>query len=134
MDKTIQRVEINTNYGTSIFCPFCGQKVSNTEAGESGEEWVSPCPHTLFVAHDEGFEYRSERFNNQLGLPKDNDDIELPEKGIDGLTDLAAADCPLAFLLFLSALAFLTLRFFIRGDNSPPLLIGSMLRENFFSE
>ncbi len=106
MDKTIQRVEINTNYGTSIFCPFCGQKVSNTEAGESGEEWVSPCPHTLFVAHDEGFEYRSERFNAQLGLPEDGDEIELPEKGIDGLTDQTAFDDAVKFAAYVGPPSF----------------------------
>jgi hypothetical protein len=100
MGKIIQRVEINTNYGTSVFCPYCGQKVSDTEAGEAGEEWVIPCPHTLFVAHDEGFEYRSERFNAQLGLPEDDDDIVLPEKGIDGLTDQASFDDAVKFAAY----------------------------------
>jgi hypothetical protein len=48
----------------------------------------------LFIAHDEGFEYRSPRFDENLGLINVTDeDIDLPEKGIDGLTDeVAMAD------------------------------------------
>ena len=65
-----------------------------------------PCPHTLFVAHDEGFEYRSERFNNQLGLPEGDDDIELPIKGIDGLTDQAAADGAVKFAAYVGPPSF----------------------------
>ncbi len=106
MDTKIQRIEITTNYSTSIHCPFCGQKVSDVEAGEAGEAWVKPCPHTLFIAHDEGFEYRSERFNAQLGLPDDDDDIELPEKGIDGLTDQADFDDGIKFAAYVGAPSF----------------------------
>jgi hypothetical protein len=106
MGKNIQRVEITSNYGTSIFCPFCGQKVSNTEAGDAGEEWVNPCAHTLFVAHDEAFEYRSERFNVQLNLPEDGDDIELPDKGIDGLTDQASFNDAIKFAAYVGPPSF----------------------------
>lgn len=86
MKKRIQRVELNKYYDVSIYCPFCGQKVVDMEA--QGDEMTLPCPHTIFIANDEGFEYRSELFDKSLGLVGvDNDKIQLPESGIDGLTD-----------------------------------------------
>jgi len=87
--KQIQRVELNEFYNVSIFCPFCGQKVINHDSSTVGDEdMVAPCRHTLFVANDEGFEYRSNLFNENVGLAGvDDDDIEVPEDGIDGLTD-----------------------------------------------
>jgi hypothetical protein len=91
----IQRVELKAFYHVSIYCPFCGAKVIDMEAADSGEEvHTNPCQHTLFIAHDEGFEYRSPRFDENLGLVNvTNEDIDLSEKGIDGLTDeLAVAD------------------------------------------
>jgi hypothetical protein len=100
MGKKIQRVELTTHYSISIYCPFCGQRVSDVEAGEAGGDWVKPCIHTLFVGHDEGFEYRSERFNAQLVLPKDDDEINLSNKGIDGLTDQTAFDDAVKFAAY----------------------------------
>jgi hypothetical protein len=91
----IQRVELNKFYYASIYCPFCGARVVDMEAAASGEAvHTNPCRHTLFIAHDEGLEYRSPRFDENLGLVNVTDeDIDLPEKGIDGLTDeVAMAD------------------------------------------
>ena len=85
MKNTIQRVELTKYYAVSIFLSFCGQTFLITELYR-GEEYLNPCKHTLFVAHDEGFEYRDQIFNDNLNLPK-NDDIELDEEGYDGLTD-----------------------------------------------
>ena len=63
-------------------------KVANEE---QEEEMVNPCIHTLFMAHDEGFEYRSERFDSDRGIAGIADEnVELPEKGYDGLTDQVA--------------------------------------------
>ena len=88
---SIQRVELNTFYWVSIFCPFCGQKVVGFE--ESEEVHTNPCDHTLFVAHDLGFEYRSHRFNENLGITDVGDDDVLEQfdeniAGYDGITDL----------------------------------------------
>ena len=99
MKNKIQRVEITTNYHTSIYCPFCGSKVLNFDAGDSGEEHVNPCTHTLFVAHDEAFEYRSSAFNAQLGLSEDDDNIDLAE-GIDSLTDQCVFDDAVKFAAY----------------------------------
>jgi len=53
---SIQRVELNTFYYVSIYCPFCGAKVVDMEAAASGEEvHTSPCRHTLFEKGIDGF-------------------------------------------------------------------------------
>jgi hypothetical protein len=87
---TIQRFELNAFYHHSVFCPFCGQKVVDQEAAHEGvEDFTSPCEHTLFIAHDEGFEYRSPRFDEDLGIEGvDYFDDDFPEHdGLDTLTD-----------------------------------------------
>lgn len=87
-ENRIQRVELNHAYDSPIHCPFCGACVVDTEAAADGGEATNPCPHTLFICHDEGFEYRSQRFDENLGLVGvDDDEVEVPEKGYDGLTD-----------------------------------------------
>ena len=101
MKKTIQRVELTKYYDVSIFCPFCGENVLNYKAAHQGEEYLKPCKHTLFVAHDEGFEYRSEIFNDNLNLPKKDDDIELDEEGYDGLTDKVNIDDSIKFASYI---------------------------------
>jgi hypothetical protein len=89
--EKIQKVELNIFYDISLFCPFCGTKVVDVQAGELGGNPINPCSHTLFIVTDEGVEFRSERFNENLGLTDiDDDDIELPERGWDGLTDQVA--------------------------------------------
>lgn len=88
MMKTIQRVELLKHYDASIHCPFCGAKVVNMEEGTKPEDMCVPCPHTLFVANDEGFEYRSKRFDDDVGIADVPDaEVEFPEGGCDELTD-----------------------------------------------
>ena len=82
MSKKIQRVELNTFYNASVHCPFCGKKVVANEEEVSAAERIHPCRHTVFVACDEGFEYRSPLFDEKLGLVNVADeDIDLPETG-----------------------------------------------------
>jgi len=77
-----------------VVCPFCGC-MTYPGNGEEAEEWIFDpatcvCEHTLFVATDEGFEYRSTRFNEHMGLPDNQEPrAELPEDneyGFDGFT------------------------------------------------
>ncbi len=89
MSKTIQRVELNTFYYVPIHCPFCGTRVANYDGDEPE---LSPCEHTLFIAHDVDFEYRSSRFDENLKLVGvDNDDVadQFGDdwEGIDDLTN-----------------------------------------------
>ncbi|PKO70697.1 MAG: hypothetical protein CVU22_00935 [Betaproteobacteria bacterium HGW-Betaproteobacteria-16] len=95
MRKSIQRVERTKHYDLAICCAYCGTKV--VTAGDE-DLAVHPCPHTLFVAHDEGFEYISPLAAEQLrqrgltvefgedGFVQINaNDGEVP--GTDALTD-----------------------------------------------
>jgi hypothetical protein len=106
MVAKIQRVELNTFYDASIFCPFCGTKIIDyDDAHPKGVN--SPCPHTLFVAHDEGFEFRSPRLDDCLGiLGVDNDDLLITEDGIDGLTDQIGIIDAVKFAAYVSAPGF----------------------------
>ena len=82
----IQRVELDAD--VSIYCPFCGRLVVDNSDREDLSNYLKPCKHTLFFAHDEGFEYRSAEFDANLGIEKIEDEaIDLPEGGYDGLTD-----------------------------------------------
>lgn len=107
----IQRVEINKANESNIHCPFCGTLVldneklyggDNTEMNDISEVFTQ-CVHTLFLAHDEGFEFRSGRYNAQksiVGL--ENDAIQFSEdfEGWDMYTnDLEIADS-IKFALF----------------------------------
>jgi hypothetical protein len=52
-------------YYLPIHCGFCGQLVIPHE--ETLEEsQLNPCKHTLFIAHSEGYEFLSERVQEQL--------------------------------------------------------------------
>ena len=106
MAKKIQRVELTTFYYVPIHCPFCGAKVTDDPGGSAGENWVTPCAHTPFVGHDEAFEYRCARFNKALGLPENDEDIELPETGIDGLTDSVDIDDAVKFAAYVGPPSF----------------------------
>lgn len=83
--KKIQRVELNKFYDADVHCLFCGQKVIDYQDMDNP---TRPCAHTLFVANDEGFEYRSERFDQivrEQNIPdEESDDFE----GRDTMTDM----------------------------------------------
>lgn len=81
----IQRIELDYN-GLPVHCPVCGQRV--VTGGEVDEPEVDPCEHTLFVAHDEGFEYRSKKFDRLKDIEDiDSADIDVGNEGYDGYTD-----------------------------------------------
>ena len=98
--KTIQRVEINKFYDSPIHCPFCGSCVVHFGDG-SEEPRLHACPHTLFIAHDTSFEYRSERFDKHLSISGvHNDDIDLGDAGIDAFTDRVGLADAVKFALY----------------------------------
>ena len=90
MSSFIQRTELKTVYNTPVHCPFCGTRVMGADAED--ETRITACPHTLFIAHDTAFEYRSERLDNNLELSALSE-LEIEQKwsahrnGIDGFTD-----------------------------------------------
>lgn len=90
MHSAIQRTELKTYYYTPVHCPFCGVRVMGADPVD--ETLITACPHTLFIAHDTAFEYRSSRFDDNLDLAGLSDqEVEQrwlgKEGGIDGFTN-----------------------------------------------
>jgi len=82
--KKAQRIEYCDGEVQELHCPFCGQLVKPAE----GEMEFTPCAHTLFIAHDEGIEYRSPLFDLRMDIEGvDPDDLDLGEESIDSWTD-----------------------------------------------
>ena len=89
MADKIQRVELDC-YDVPIFCIFCGQEVVGDSNEKKPKDIISPCSHTLFITTDEGFEYRSKRFNAITGLKDDDDNFnpDIGDHNFDSFTDL----------------------------------------------
>lgn len=90
MKHAIQRTELKTFYYTPVHCPFCGTRVMGADPED--ETRITACQHTLFIAHDTAFEYRSERLNQNLNLNGLNErEVEArwlaEDGGIDGFTN-----------------------------------------------
>lgn len=84
----MQRVELRVFYDIELHCPFCGQKVMNY-GYDGSEPGVMTCQHTVFLASDEGFEYRSSEFNEYFGLNEEAEVVvsDLGFEHIDAMTD-----------------------------------------------
>jgi len=79
----IQSVELSLDQ--AIHCPFCGGLVLPALDAELA---LNPCAHTLFIATNEGFEFRAPRFDENLKIVGvDNDDVDTEEVGLGVLTD-----------------------------------------------
>ncbi len=99
---SIQRVEISDT-DVSLHCPFCG-KVAYRPTGKQVTKY---CAHTLFVAHDEGFEYRAPAFDKAMGISGvSNDDIKLGKNGYDGFTDRLKMPTAVKFASYQGAPSF----------------------------
>lgn len=90
MTHTIQRTEIKTFYYTPVHCPFCGTRVMGADPLD--ETRITACPHTLFIAHDTAFEYRSARFDHNVDIHGlSEQEVEerwsRAEGGVDGFTN-----------------------------------------------
>ena len=86
MSKNYTKIKIqeSNDYESDVLCPFCSQKVLNMNGFE-----ISPCEHTLFIAHDEGFEFCDERTKKNLNIPLTDDPFDYVENydsGIDEMT------------------------------------------------
>lgn len=83
--------KIEQIWPTKVFCPFCNQQIQSID-DEEGNYDYKICEHTIFIAHDEGFEFRTDEVNKLLKInPKtDGLEIEVPDgiPGFDGFTDL----------------------------------------------
>lgn len=72
MDK-IEVIEID-HYVESIECPICSETVAILP--QDDEAILTPCDHTLFVATDYGYEYASDKYNDHVGVLRENDDFD----------------------------------------------------------
>lgn len=83
--------KIELIWPTKVVCPFCNQLIQTIDEVEGFSEYKL-CEHVIYLAHDEGFEFRSDEVNKQLKIdPKEqNMDIEFPDEvsGYDDWTDL----------------------------------------------
>jgi len=94
--QRLQRFERVVACDRPIYCIYCGQKVEDTT---ESPPTVTPCKHTLFVAHDEGYEFLADRVIDQLRA-KGFDvnakggcfEIGPPRTGARGLTPDALTD------------------------------------------
>ena len=77
-------VEERSNYCSNVHCPFCGKLIVDVERGED----VNPCEHTLFVAHDEGFEFCDSRTKENLGIQPDQDVDEYIQSSNESLDEI----------------------------------------------
>jgi hypothetical protein len=65
MKKAMQIHTRSNFYHLPIHCGFCGQLVIPPEEALEDTQ-IDPCKHTLFIAHSEGYEFLSERVQEQL--------------------------------------------------------------------
>ena len=84
-NNEIQKIEVDS--GTPILCPICNHCVldENLEATS-----LSPCSHTIFIATDEGIEYKTSLFENNLkdlGISIEPDAMFELDESWDSLTD-----------------------------------------------
>ncbi|TIC80313.1 hypothetical protein [Crenobacter intestini] len=92
-----------------LHCPCCGARVLDVTA--PGQPQLTPCPHTLYIASDEGFEYigpQARPVIEALGIAVDGDmapmlscarDNEAFDEGFNALTDRVTASIDDAFKL-----------------------------------
>lgn len=95
----IQRIELCEGLAVRcppvIHCPLCGGCVFDATGPH-----VQPCDHTLFVATDLGFEYRSELFNGVMGLSAGDTPELYGEDNFDRYTDRVRVPNSVKFALF----------------------------------
>jgi hypothetical protein len=101
----IVRVEL-VDINKSLYCPFCGIITWDSE-WETEDFPKTYCKHTLFVAHDEGFEYLSPFYIKLKELEGiDFDLIDTNGKGFDGFTDDTQLEESIKFAMYQPAPSF----------------------------
>ena len=59
---SFQLIKLDIQADSNIACPHCQHNIINW----AEEQYVQPCPHTLFVAFDLGFEYISDAYESTM--------------------------------------------------------------------
>lgn len=106
MDKAeskIQKIELTS--GDIPHCPFCGQRPITGIGAEIHQ--LAPCGHTLFIATDAGFEYRSYAFDAAMGIVAiAAGDLPVGEAGYDAYTDAVRINNAVKFAVYGPAPSF----------------------------
>ena len=90
-NNRLQSVEFHTFYDVSLHCPYCG---TNPEGSLPDGGEATPCVHTLFMGHSEGWVHLSDRAEAQLRskgfeIERNDDFIEIFRKDDDGENEIA---------------------------------------------
>lgn len=102
---SIQKVEIESD--SPFDCPHCGLRVVSVEQVDAERETnMTPCPHTLFICHDYGFEYRSELYDQKKGIEGLSSDEICLEEGWDLYTDKLDLEGAVKFASYAPAPSF----------------------------
>jgi hypothetical protein len=83
----MQCVELYDDHENPVHCPLCGVKIC-ASASDQTEWMVEQCEHLLFLATDEGFEYRSDRFDKAVEAALNNKSDEEREDLSDDVNAL----------------------------------------------
>ena len=84
---------IEMPWQSKICCPFCNQLIVNLDDTDFDDTEISSdyelCEHTIFIATDEGFEFKSDKINKILNIDPEIEgfEIELPD-GIEDINQL----------------------------------------------
>jgi hypothetical protein len=100
----IQRIEMESNE-LPLHCPVCGQCILTGNYDK--QDVLNPCKHTLFIANDEGFEYRSNIFHKTKGIEGAKlNQIDIDDQGYDRFTDSFALKNTIKFAFYEPAPSF----------------------------
>ena len=82
-NKRIQLIELPWDSEAS-YCPYCTRKVMDFSLDVDDGSNLNPCPHTLFIATDYGFEHTSDWFESFIEAETIYSESD---ESIDELTD-----------------------------------------------
>lgn len=95
----------------SVRCPFCGEAQFKSNGEECDLADLTPCEHNLFIATDDGFEHRSDAFNENMKLSDASDEevddlANETDAGWDGLTNMVSIPGSIKFSSYVPAPSF----------------------------
>ena len=109
------QVEERSDYKNDISCPFCKFKITDIDSGG-----FKTCKHTLFIAHDEGFEFCDERTKKNLNIPLPDDPSDHVDRfeNFDEMTSKITIPNSKKIAVYVPAPSFFGAYYgFVAGDN-----------------
>ena len=103
-NNEIQKIVLEA--GEPILCPICNHCVLDEKSEEPS---LSTCSHTIFIATDEGIEYKTSLFENNLkdlGISIEPDAMFESDESWDSLTDKVTINGYIKISSFVGAPSF----------------------------